>query len=114
MVYLNIYINLNIILKVGSKMKDNTLYFHLKSDENNRLFSAQQILEQINEQRNEWIENHKYIKPKYVAIDKEIYEFLYDQLVNKSKIKVWFDRNIEDNSKTILGMIVKEVKYEII
>lgn len=95
-------------------MKDNTLYFHLKSTENNHLFSAQQILEQINEQKNEWIEKHKYIKPKYVVIDKGIYEFLYDQLVNKSKIKIWFDRNIEDNSKTILGMIVKEENNEII
>ena len=90
-------------------MNNDTLYFHLKSDENNHLFSAKQILEQINEQRNEFIENHKYIKPKYVVIDKEIYEFLYDQLVNKSKIKLWFDGNIEDNSKTIFGMIVKEV-----
>lgn len=90
-------------------MEDNTLYFKLQSDEKHFKFNAHQILDQIYDQRQDWIIKHKYKKPKYIKINKTIYDFLYEQLVINSKVKLWVNGEFENNAKTILGMIIKEV-----
>lgn len=82
-----------------------TLFFSLETTEDKYSFNANEILEQIQNQRANFIKEHNY-KPEYISIPDDINNFLFEQLILKKGV-IDIDQHEDYSPKTIYGMIVE-------
>ena len=80
-----------------------TLYFVLKSDREKFAFKSNEILEQIYEQKCNFIKKFGY-EPKYINIPDDLNNYLYEQLIDNV---VNVEKNYDYSPKTVYGMILK-------
>lgn len=81
-------------------MKD-TLYFVLKSDEEKFTFKSNEILEQIIEQKHNFMKQFDY-EPKYISIENDIVNYLFKNI----DLRIINAKNIE-YPKIVYGMKIK-------
>lgn len=80
-----------------------TLYFVLKSDREKFAFKSNEILEQIYEQKCNFIKKFGY-EPKYINIPDDLNNYLYEQLIDNV---VNVEKHYDYSPKTVDGMIIK-------
>ena len=80
-----------------------TLYFILKRDREKFAFKSNEILEQIYEQKCNFIKKFGY-EPKYINIPDDLNNYLYEQLIDNV---VNVEKHYDYSPKTVYGMIIK-------
>ena len=86
-------------------MKTDTIYFVLKSDEEKFTFKSNEILEQIMEQKHNFIRKFGY-EPIFINIKNDLVDYLFKNI----NIKVINAKNIE-YPKIVYGMKIK-LRYD--